>query len=362
MDSTTKLRTYPVQLVELDDGVLIVRGSTEMQVSGTGAYGAVKYILASAARGITLAELTGKFPGPGRKAAERLVEQLVARNLLALEGDVQDRPLQPETPTDIFYWNFNMTTREAITDLNRKKLIVAGINTVSRRFCLSMTGSGLDNYEIIDDNLLRGPGLFDDNGHIKAGQWPETLKQEFRSPGWLEGVEPEEIGCIVAASDFGGQYLLRDYNKYCVEKGIFFIPVILKKTIGFVGPLVVPGETACYQCLLAREDANMANPRLQRAGDNAANIGRGVAGFHPVMSSVLGDFAAMELIKFFSIGMPWRVGELIEINLLAPELIARRVLKVPRCPVCGKMEKKPANSALHRDLFVGDESKEFFIK
>ena len=53
------------------------------------------------------------------------------------------------------------------------------------------------------------------------------------------------------------------------------------------------------------------------------------------MASILGDIAAIELSKFYGIRMPlWRVGTLIEVNLVAMRLNARKVLKIPRCSVC----------------------------
>jgi thiazole/oxazole-forming peptide maturase SagC family component len=110
--------------------------------------------------------------------------------------------------------------------------------------------------------------------------------------------------------------------------------------IGSVGPLVVPGDTACYECLRARENANLADPQLARASEAGAFQRRAVTGFHPSMASVLGDLAAIELTKFFGGGLPTRVGRLIEVNLLATTLRTRKVLKVPRCQVCSPANRR----------------------
>ena len=68
-----------------------------------------------------------------------------------------------------------------------------------------------------------------------------------------------------------------------------------------------------------------------------------VVGFHPSMASILGNIAAMELTKFYSQAMPlWNVGKLIEVNLLATRMIPRKVLKLPRCPVCGPLQTHSA--------------------
>ena len=120
--------------------------------------------------------------------------------------------------------------------------------------------------------------------------------------------------------------------------------------------LFVPRETACYECLIGRENANLEKPDGEKALRAGAFRSRGYAGFHPAMASVLGDFAAMELIKFTTDVIPWRIGALFEVNLLSPELTTRRVLKLPRCAVCGVQERHPGTSALARALGVLPET------
>ena len=134
------------------------------------------------------------------------------------------------------------------------------------------------------------------------------------------------------------------------------MPAALDSFIGFVGPLVVPRETACFECLIGRENSNIKNPDAESALRSATLRSRGHAGFHPAMASVLGDFAAMELIKFAADVIPWRIGALFEINMLSPEMTTRRVLKLPRCAVCGMQEKHPGASALARSLGVLPET------
>jgi len=53
------------------------------------------------------------------------------------------------------------------------------------------------------------------------------------------------------------------------------------------------------------------------------------------MASILGDVGAVELTKFYSGLLPrTQIGTLIEVDLMEPRINSRKVLKVPRCPVC----------------------------
>ena len=348
MEEEAKLKVFPVQFVELPDGVLLVRGSTRFRVQGTGAATAVKMVLAGSAAGTRNAgEVMDLFEGPARAEVKNLIRDLLTRRILYPEGEEFGQPQdREENEEDIFYWNFGQSLGEIRKRLNNNTIVFVGVNRVSARMISGLVESGLINYQVIDYDLLRNVRMFDSQGRLKEDQWPSELNRPVGDESWLESLDLEDVGCLVAVADYPAQAILRDWNRYCVDNGIIFLPVTLTRAVGLVGPLYVPGETACYECLRARENANLDFPELARAGEEVAFGGQMVNGFHPLMASALGDYAAMELVKFLSFSLPWRVGELIEVNLLEPDLRARKVLRLPRCPVCGPLEMRPAHTAL----------------
>src|SRR5207247_6023243 len=155
---------------------------------------------------------------------------------------------------------------------------------------------------------------------------------------WADEAEIGEPCFLVVTSDFGATSAIRQWNRYCVGKGWGLLPVILQDLIGYLGPLIIPGETACYECLRARQNSHMTDPAAQRAPETRGFEDQRLAGFHPSMARVVGELAAMELLKFHGKLPMWRVGTMIEINLMAPSLATRKVLKVPRCAVCSPMQ------------------------
>ena len=352
MTQEKRLVALPVQFIQLDQGILLVRGSTEIKIDGPGAAEAVSLILAAVSgQGNLRQDILEVFPAPQRPYVEQLLDHLLTRRIVVEE----DSPLlpegeEPESHQDVFYWNFGLSTQRAAETLNDKLIVVIGVNHLSLAFCQGLAAGQAANYQVVDYNLLRNYRLFDDSGRLKEEAWPAELKKPVGDETWVESLEPERIGCLVALSDFGGQHILRDWNRYCVENRILFLPVVLSRAVGNIGPLVIPGETACYECLRARENANLDDPQTARTSEYEAFAGQAVAGFHPVMASALADMAVFELIKFFTWNLPWRVGELIEVNLLAPELKARKVLAVPRCQVCGELTTKPSQTPL-KDAF-----------
>lgn len=352
MEPAQKLKALPVQFVEMPDGVILVRGGREFKIAGQGAVQVAKGVLTAAfEKGITKEEILELFSGPDRPAVGNLVDQLVSRRILVPEGMPGSGPKGEEGPLDIFYWNFGVKTESAQEALNDKRIVIIGVNHISRRMVDSFAASGVTNVEVVDFNLLKNLSFFDENENLRENRWGKSLPVPVPYKGWTADLDPKEIDCLIAVSDFGGRHLMRDWNKFCVQHRILFLPVVLDKMVGFVGPLVSPGDTACYECLRIRENSNLDNPEVARASEYHAFQGQKITGFHPAMASALGDFAVMELTKFFTMAMPFNIGTLIEVNLLFPELKSRKVLKMPRCTVCGPLVTRAPASPL-KEVFL----------
>jgi thiazole/oxazole-forming peptide maturase SagC family component len=147
--------------------------------------------------------------------------------------------------------------------------------------------------------------------------------------------------CVVATSDLGNLRALRDYNALCVEHGHHFFPVFLQNFVGYIGPHVVPGETACFDCLEARWNAQLDPDETAMAVSELAIDGPSVVGFHPAMASAVAEVAAFELVKNYGRALtPSRIGTQIELNLLTPRLTTRKILKVPRCRTCSPLKSR----------------------
>jgi len=348
LDPTSqKLKALPIQLIETDNDIILKRGCTEVKISGEGVAAAVRTLLAAAAgRGAIREEICERFATSSRPAAERLIDLLIARHMLVPSDGVESMVTGRESSLDIFYWHFGVSAAEVTRQLNSRQTVIVGVNCISRQLVASLSASGLDNFQVIDYPLLRNLRLFDDTARLMADQWPAFAKLPLAYEEWVDGIDPQSLDCLVATSDFGDQQAMRAWNKLCVEQKCHFLPVVLQNMIGYVGPLVIPGETACFECLRARQNSHMEDPQTQRAAEGVAFEGQVVTGFHPSMASVLGDLAAIELTKFYSGVLPVRkVGLLIEVNLLATRMTARKVLKIPRCTVCSPLHPRSSTMA-----------------
>jgi bacteriocin biosynthesis cyclodehydratase domain-containing protein len=338
VSSSMKLKAQAVQVIETGDAVVLKRGCTEFKIAGAGAAEAVKKILAVACNGgATREEILELFEPEAGPIIERLSEQLLGRRLLVpCEGE----PESPESNLDIFYWHFGEKTARVTERLNKRSFAILGVNCISRQLAASLAASEIKNFQILDHPRLRNLRLFDDGGKLRADQWPASLQAPQE---WTEQFHSEPFDCLIATSDFGGQEAMREWNTLCVQQNRHFLPVVLQDLIGYVGPLVMPGETACFDCLRIRRNSQMHDEKPRRFTEGVAFEGQWVTGFHPSMASIVGNLGAFELIKLYSEALPFlKVGTWIEVNLLTTELKTRRVLKIPRCPTCSPLKTRPS--------------------
>ena len=194
--------------------------------------------------------------------------------------------------------------------------------------------------------MLHSTEKIDTYNNIDSTRWSEFTNHpivDFKV--WEDKLKPESIDCLVATSDLGAIQFMRRWNDFCIEHDRAFLPIVLRDLMGYVGPLVIPHETACYECFLTRKRANMEEIEIANSWENIAPDGNKVVGYHPAMASILAEIAVMELVKFYAgFSAIFNVGKLIKLNMLSTQLEIHKVLKVPRCKVCSTMNKRSSTS------------------
>lgn len=349
MAADNRLRSVLAQIIEIDGGVLLKRGNTELLIKGEQVAQAINAIFYSASQeeGTCHDELLALFPTNLHDTANALIDKLMAKRLLiplddTVTGGAESEVL--ETPTDLFYWDMGIDKRAAPLRSSQARITILGINAITRSLVQALAQQGMKGLEVVDFSMLRNISEFgmEDTPDLEQGNWPKGAPTPRTYREWSSTFEETGTDLILAASDFGGPQLMQDWNEYCVGQGTLFMPVVLNRGQGTVGPLVIPGESACYECLRARENANMENPERVREIEAEAFKGQLFNAYHPAMAAAVGNIAALELIKFFDLPWAWKKSSIINVDLLTNHLRVSTVWKVPRCPVCGSGSFRPA--------------------
>lgn len=351
---TDEIKALPVRFIEFDGGVILKRSCVEFHVGGQGALEVLQFIIreASVHGGIKKQVLIDSFAAPDRPAVAELVGQLEQRSILvplySSHGHRSETEAE-ESCQDVFYWNFDRTEKQVTESLNSKKLVILGVNHISRQLSMSLLRSGCHHFDIVDIPTLRNLDLYNEDGVLNVDAWG-TMAPLAEEQGRQQ--LDSAFDCLIATADMGGLYAMREWNRFCITRGIHFLPVVLQNLVGYLGPLVVPGDTPCFECLRARQNANLEDPEGQRATELTAYEDQAVTGSHPSMASVLADLAAIELGKFYGgWSSPASIGQLTQVHLMTPAITHRKVLKAPRCSACSPMNQQ-SSMVVQKDFYM----------
>lgn len=153
---------------------------------------------------------------------------------------------------------------------------------------------------------------------------------------------------VVAALDHPDPGLLDTINGTCLDQAIPLLPIVHIGWEGHLGPTCIPGRTACLRCADLRAKANLSHYQQYLLYEEAmrARPGEQPFGRFPHFPGVLAGLAATEAIKLItSCYPPATHGRVVVIDLLMSETEVHDVLRVPRCPACGRMDRRARPTA-----------------
>ena len=327
----------PVQLIEHDNAVILRRGVTQIKIQGDESHQIVNTMIILASEdGATIEEMVNYFGQPNADMIMYLVKELIEKRIL-VEKEVKDE-LSASSSASVAFDNFRWALgldATATRKIEDTQLRILGINHISHKLCTLLQQTGFQQIVIIDYLPFRDLSFFDEAGRLDHNKWNIDPKITVSYQDWMDNIEMETFNCLITTSGFGGMYAMRPFNKFCVENNLTFLPIAVQNLKAFIGPIVIPGFTACFECLLQRQNSKMNDFEVKRVIELSDYEGQSVGVFHPSMHAIAADIAALELYKFYS-GMTdlQNVGRTIEVNLLNLDLRNKQVLKVPRCPVC----------------------------
>jgi len=162
-----------------------------------------------------------------------------------------------------------------------------------------------------------------------------AFEQSIRSFGFMrDDKNPPSI--IIAVTDDYQRPELASVNMYCLERGLPWMLVKPGGLIPLVGPLLLPGRTACWKCLESRLKHNHeVETYIQRK--------KGRQDPFPItrMQVPLFEFqalsiAVMQLVRWLATGTnPVLESKIISIDVMNAQQNAHWVLRRPQCEACG---------------------------
>jgi bacteriocin biosynthesis cyclodehydratase domain-containing protein len=282
------------RLVEDGDRLLLEHARSVVVLEGAAVRTLLPELLPLLDGSRTRAELGDALGSAVRPAVDQALELLAGHALLVEGGEAR-------APAVALAAAYGLAPAEAEERLARARVAVVG-----------ESGTGADVAR-----LLRRSGV----GSVERRDWERTWD------GDLAVVAPgaEEIPRLV------------DWNTVALELGMRWLPVRpFDGALAAVGPLVVPGESPCHDCVVVRMAA------LVPYGRDFAAIERTPVAVDPMppFESLLAAVAAQIALGWVG-GHDTRLPGVVHLVEAGPPLVlsTHTVLKVPRCPSCSRAER-----------------------
>jgi bacteriocin biosynthesis cyclodehydratase domain-containing protein len=145
---------------------------------------------------------------------------------------------------------------------------------------------------------------------------------------------PSEL--LVVATRSPSTAFFHQVNRACLESGARWLRVAYEGPYGILGPTIVPGQTACFDCYTRRRATHDVLEGLDAYRDKVAARGEPLEGEVSPLRSVLVGQTALEVARLISgFAPPATFGRFYTFEVATPKVAGHDVLRVPRCPSCG---------------------------
>lgn len=240
---------------------------------------------------------------------------------------------------------------ELIINLINKKVLIEQIEAdagIADKFNLIQQFANINHNNIFDINkksiLIIGNSLtinYLNEDLIKVG-----INNLFNFELENNDKDIEKISKILSINKFdlliyfNGVYnydLCKFINKRCLEDNLTFIFGQLKNLNANIGPIIIPNETPCLNCLELRKMNNYEFTDLEKYFVKQYSNFDNQSIFYPKFYyKIISKIISLELYKFY---LDYKscnlVGKELEIDLINYETKYNRVLYNPQCQVCG---------------------------
>jgi bacteriocin biosynthesis cyclodehydratase domain-containing protein len=154
---------------------------------------------------------------------------------------------------------------------------------------------------------------------------------------------------IVAAPSDAELPLLRQWNADAIATGAAWLQLLpFDGLMAAVGPLFVPGETACYECYLLRRAANLSSLDYR-----PGRIEHGIRPTSPAFDAVVAGLAVTLALRWLALDDSYVPGIVLAVEQGHEPSLSRHVLhRVPRCPACSAARGRASLAPWHGETDV----------
>lgn len=248
--------------------------------------------------------------GPDTDGLDRLIRELIVRDVVRLDPPAFD-PSDDSCELQLFA-HYHPDPDGCRRRLRSSRVVVCGSGGLMTTIQRDLRAAGVGRVDLLS---------------VPAGIDRGTVAAELR------GVDLT-IVCTASPRD----PLAHVINDIALSERLVWLPLVLFGASAFIGPLFVPGDGPCQECVWGREQANWADPDVTRLYFDRLARDHGsleLYGSLPAFEALTSQWAVLEVTKALSrFTVPLLLGSLLRVEFLRAGTELHRVVRLPRCPGC----------------------------
>lgn len=341
-----------------DNDVLLHSDVATTLLEGASISKFVKHVIHLCDGSLTIEQVAALMPSETRSSVFTLIDLFQKHGLLTIDTDVsvpsEDIQWQGQ---DLFFQSCTKDHVDRSASLRNSCILILGLEPWGVVFANEVAASGVKRLHIVDDDRVSHDDL------LRVRVWNKDFLNRYRRDAIREVIEKNSPWCEVTTSpdlrkanlpfdetemkwDLASIAVPNDdavnqlgYCRFTHSIGVPYICGSLRGLEYFLGPIVIPKETPCWNCcrlrLLANDPCAEAKLEIWNAlKDQPIRPCRPIS-LAP-MSAILGGVLAGEAIKFLTNYAPTRLkGCLLIQNSLTLETTQHNVITLPWCEICG---------------------------
>lgn len=320
-----------------NDIVLIKTLEGRFKVNGFGMSEAIQNIINIFSTPLLLddaiLELKNKY---SKNTLIKLIDLLISKKVLVKESEVED----------FEKYDRNFIEKNKYYTINGKKLknIIDDLSNIT----IGILGD-FKFSECIIHNFERGGLLTNinvivmDREVVESDSIKNSNKMKVFSKSGDEDVETliQNSDFLLVSSNFKDNYLFNLVNKICLEKNKKWLRVLVDGEYAEIGPLFIPGQTCCYNCMDMREISNMSEETftfdnmLRNIDLHTEQLKKTVGLYSSYSLNIfIADIVYYELINYL-VGMSNDlIDNVLRIVVKERTIEKERIFKYSSCSVC----------------------------
>lgn len=270
----------------------------------------------------SVSDIVGAFDEAELEEICRFLEYLSERNVIT---DASHRPRA--TVEEYYAVNPDFDERNR-TRLDEADVLIAAVGRLGRFAARDLLDMGV--------GTIRFAPLGVDTSEAGGADIEGNERVQLLEEPALES-NVEACDCLLYVADRPMSTLLEEINEVAHRSKTPWMVAQIHGFDGFVGPMIFPGQTACQTCFTERTRAHVSGPRgyadfRAEAGEANERLGATL----PPFARLVSGYATLDFLNLIAYGQGYTAGRIIHVGALDLAVQVDDVLRLPRCPVCGK--------------------------